>query len=54
MGFADPGPDIPFFQMRLASLSAIPLVPKFAPEIDGSDKYPILGDSLFCHEDLFA
>ena len=55
MGFADPGPGIPFFQMRLACLSALPLVPKVvAPEIGGLDKVPILTDSLICHDDLFA
>jgi hypothetical protein len=52
MGFADPGPGIPFFQMRLTSLSALPFV--VAPEIGGLDKDPILADSLICHNDLFA
>ena len=55
MGFADPGSEIPFFHMRLASLSAVPFVPKFVvPGIDGLDKDPILADSLICYEDLFA
>jgi len=52
LGFADPGPGIPFSQMRLASL---PFNPKYvAPEIGGLDKDPILADSLICHDDLFA
>jgi len=55
LGFADPGPGMPFFQMRLASLSALPFVPKITtPEIGGLDKDPILADSLICHDDLFA
>jgi len=55
MGFADPGPEIPFFHMRLASLSAVPFVPKFVtPGINVLDKVPILADSLICHDDLFA
>lgn len=55
MGFADPGPGIPFFQIRLASLGALPIIPKYvAPEIGDPDKDPILADSLSCHDDLFA
>ena len=55
MGFADPGPGIPFFQMRLASFGALPFVPKsVTPEIRGLDKDPTLADSLICHDDLFA
>jgi hypothetical protein len=54
MGFADPGSEIPFFHMRLASLSAVPFVPKLSPENDGLVKCPILADSLICYEDLFA
>lgn len=55
MGFADPGSEIPFFHMRLATLSAVPFAPKFvAPGIDVMDKVPILADSLICHDDLFA
>ncbi|KAI9466172.1 hypothetical protein BJY52DRAFT_330300 [Lactarius psammicola] len=56
MGFADPGPGIPLFHIRLASLGALPpIVPKYvAPEIGDLDKDPILADSLSCHDDLFA
>ncbi len=55
MGFADPSPGIPFFHMRLASLTALQFVPKYvAPGIGGLDKDPILADSLIRHDDLFA
>ncbi|KAH9180513.1 hypothetical protein EDB89DRAFT_1900386 [Lactarius sanguifluus] len=53
MGFADPGP---LFHIRLASLGALPFVPKYiAPEIGDQDEDPILADgALICHDDLFA
>lgn len=55
MGFADPGSGFPFFQMRSASLSALPFGPKLAaPEIGGLDKDSILADSPIYHDDLFA
>jgi hypothetical protein len=57
MGFADYGPDIPLFHMRLASLSELPLSPKhvFAKQQGGlGDNDEILADPFMCHDDLFA
>ncbi|KAH9043274.1 hypothetical protein EDB85DRAFT_1885629 [Lactarius pseudohatsudake] len=57
MGFADAGPGIPLFHIRLASLGALPfVVPKYVtPEIGDQDEDPILADgALICHDDLFA
>lgn len=59
MGFADPGPESPLFHVGLASLNAIPLVPKYGflgQQLRGvglnDDK--ILPNPLMCHDDLFA
>jgi hypothetical protein len=55
MGFADPGPDSPLFHMCLASLSELPLEPKYVfAEKGGLDDDNFLADPLICHDDLFA
>jgi hypothetical protein len=58
MGFADPGPESPLFHIRLASLSAVPvLAPKHGfpgQHGVGLDDDNVLPDPLMCHDDLFA
>jgi hypothetical protein len=60
MGFADPGPESPLFHVGLASLSAVPLVPKYGFPAEkqfegvGLNDDKILPDPLMCHDDLFA
>ncbi|KAI0306612.1 hypothetical protein B0F90DRAFT_779098 [Multifurca ochricompacta] len=55
MGFADPGPEIPLFRMRLASHSAAPLASKHVfPGKLSLYKEGVLADPLIHHDDLFA